>query len=402
MKTLYWECKMGASGTMLMASLYELLPAPEQFCFLEQMNHLIPGITISAQKKSACGITGTHMELVHQKGSESHSRRRHNTLADLASIVSHFPLPATVLENANAVCQRIWTVKSDHAAFSVESPSDGSDVFGTILDVTGTCLAIHLLNPEHIVVSPIHLGNGQVRTSYGMVPVPMPATVKLLEGIPCYCGDIQGELCTPTGAALLARFGKEFCAMPPMTLLSTGCGMGTRKYPAANCVRAFWGERNDQGRPAIVELCCHIDDMTAEALAYAGERLLALGALDVTSAPLVMKKGRAGILFTVLCKPADEERIAHAVLRETSTSGIRVRHCSKYILTPSIRTIETNYGSIRIKCADGAGIHREKPEYEDVANAARQTSVPFQQVWEDALFAAQTRQQDVSPMELSR
>lgn len=146
-----------------------------------------------------------------------------------------------------------------------------------------------------------------------------------------------------------------------------------------------------------------IDDMTAEALAYAGERLLALGALDVTSAPLVMKKGRAGILFTVLCKPADEERIAHAVLRETSTSGIRVRHCSKYILTPSIRTIETNYGSIRIKCADGAGIHREKPEYEDVANAARQTSVPFQQVWEDALFAAQnTRQQDVSPMELSR
>ena len=142
-------------------------------------------------------------------------------------------------------------------------------------------------------------------------------------GNPCYCGDIQGELCTPTGAALLERFGKEFCAMLPMAPFSTGCGMGTREYPTANCVRAFWGERSNLGKPSIVELCCHIDDMTAEARAYAGERLLALGALDVTSAPLVMKKVPAGILFTVLCKPADEKRIARAVLRETSTSGIR-------------------------------------------------------------------------------
>ena len=128
------------------------------------------------------------------------------------------------------------------------------------------------------------------------------------------------------------------------------------------------------------------DDMK-EALAFAGEQLLAQGALDISCAPLTMKKGRAGVSFTVLCKPRDEGRIAHAILRETTTNGVRTRRCGKYILTPSVKTVETAYGPIRVKCADGEGIHRKKPEYEDVASAARTAGLPFQKVWEDVLSA---------------
>ena len=178
--------------------------------------------------------------------------------------------------------------------------------------------------------------------------------------------------------------------MPAMALERCGYGIGTKAFPAANCVRAFWGASADPQQAAIVELCCHIDDMTAEALAFAGEQLLAQGALDVASTPMTMKKGRAGVAFTVLCRPADEERLAQAVLRETTTNGVRARRCQKYILAPSVRVADTSYGPGRVKCADGCGLHREKPEYDDVADAARRTRRPFQQVWED--IAAQIKE----------
>lgn len=256
-----------------------------------------------------------------------------------------------------------------------------------VADVVGVCLAIHMLHPDCITASPVHLGSGQIRCAHGIVPVPAPATAHLLEGVPCYTGEIRGELCTPTGAALLTQFAEAFGPMPVMSLKKTGYGVGKKEFPAANCVRAFWGESGDPQQAEIVELCCHIDDMTAEALAFAGEQLLAQGALDISCAPLTMKKGRAGASFTVLCKPRDEGRIAHAILRETTTNGVRTRRCGKYILTPSVKTVETAYGPIRVKCADGEGIHRKKPEYEDVASAARTAGLPFQKVWEDVLSA---------------
>lgn len=297
--------------------------------------------------------------------------------------------PAAVKAAAKSVYDRIAAAESKAHGMPVEQihfHEVGS--LDALADVTGVCLAVHLLGPERIVSSAVHLGSGQVRCAHGVVPVPAPATAHLLEGVPCYTGDIRGELCTPTGAALVRQFAQEYGPMPVMTLEKTGYGIGTKEFPAANCVRAFLGETGDPRQAEIVELCCCIDDMTAEALAFAGERLLEQGALDVAAAPQTMKKGRAGISFTVLCSPKDEERLAQAILRETNTNGVRSRRCRKYILTPSIRTVDTAYGAIRIKCADGEGIHREKPEYDDVAAAAKAAGLPFRQVWEEALRAA--------------
>lgn len=135
----------------------------------------------------------------------------------------------------------------------------------------------------------------------------------------------------------------------------------------------------------VVELCCTIDDMTAEALAFAAERLYVYGALDVSYTPVTMKKSRPGTLMTVICKPEDEECLAQAVMRETTTIGVRARSCRKYHMEPSIRMAETTYGPVRVKCADGYGLHKEKPEYEDVAAIARKMELPFQTVWEDIL-----------------
>ncbi|MEG1658246.1 MAG: nickel pincer cofactor biosynthesis protein LarC [Oscillibacter sp.] len=322
----------------------------------------------------------------HEHAHEHEHEHHHAGPGEIAAILDRLPVPETVRANAKAVYDRIAAAESAaHGVPVTEVHFHELGALDAVADVTGVCLALHLLAPDAVVVSPIHVGCGLVRCAHGLVPVPAPATARLLTGIPCYGGEISGELCTPTGAALLAFFAQRFGPMPVMTPEKIGYGIGTKEFPAANCVRAFWGETGQADQAQIVELCCHLDDMTAEALAFAGEQLLAQGALDVASAPITMKKGRAGIAFTVLCRPADEERLAQAILRETSTNGVRAKHCGKYILTPSLRTVETRYGPIRVKCADGLGIHREKPEYEDVAAAARREKLPFGQVW-DELF----------------
>lgn len=438
MKTLYLECKMGAAGDMLMSALYELLP--DQAGFLETMNHLAEGVRVTAQRKETCGIAGTHMEVSiggaveestdlpcgyihdqflpekhfhggdhthshdeedhhHHHGEDGHAQSQeghhhdhyHASPPDVQEILDHLPLPAEVRQNAKAVYDRIADAESKaHGVPVTQIHFHEVGALDAIMDVAGVCLAMYLLHPDKIVVSPIHLGSGQVRCAHGVMPVPTPATAHLLEGLPCYCGEIVGELCTPTGAALLAHFGGEFGAMPVMTLKRTGYGVGKKQFPAANCVRAFYGEAGDPTQAEIIELCCHIDDMTAEALAFASEQLMEQDALDVSTSPLTMKKGRAGVAFTVLCKTADEERIAQSILRETNTNGVRSRRCRKFILTPSVKTAETSYGVIRIKCADGFGIHREKPEFEDVAQAAKAAGLPFQLVWEDILRQVKT------------
>ena len=442
MKTLYLECNMGAAGDMLMAALYELLPQTQKDAFLDTMNRLLPGVTVTPRGAVTCGIAGTHMEVTvhgqeehshdvalgtvqdtvhdhvhetahdeahhghehhheheheHDHGHEHHHdhdhghahHHHHASPADIAAILAGLDVPEAVKSNAKAVYDRIAAAEAKaHGVPVAEVHFHEVGALDAVADVTGVCLAMHLLALDRVVASPVHVGSGQVRCAYGIMPVPAPATAHLLTGIPTYGGEIRGELCTPTGAALLANFCGSFGPQPAMAVTAVGIGAGTKEFPAANCVRAFLGETEEGGREAVSELVCHIDDMTAEALAFAGERLLDAGALDVSTAPITMKKSRSAWALTVLCRPADEERLAKAVLRETSTLGVRVRRCDRYILSPSGRTVETAYGPMAVKMGRGFGIRREKPEYRDVARVAKEQGLPFQQVWEDVLAAA--------------
>ena len=254
-----------------------------------------------------------------------------------------------------------------------------------VADVVGVCCAMHLLDPDLVTASPVHVGSGTVRCAHGIMPVPAPATAALLKGVPIYGGAIQGELCTPTGAALLKTFVQFFGPMPVMETEKVGYGVGTKEFEQANCVRAFLGEEEPQNCGDILELVCNIDDMTPEALAFACARLLEEGALDVYTTAGTMKKGRPGWVLTVLCEPdRDQEMIRH-IFAHTSTNGLRARLSEKYFLKPSQGRVRTQWGPVGVKIAEGFGVTHTKPEFEDVAALAREHGLPYGTVFQAAM-----------------
>ena len=389
MKVIYLDCSMGAAGDMLMAALYELLE--DKQAFLDMMRSLgLPGIEISAEPAVKCGITGTHMKvLVHgseeldalhdhlhehaHEHSHDHEHHHHTGLHEIEHLLSHLDLPQTVRDDALAVYHRIAEAESKvHGRPVDQIHFHEVGTLDALADVVGVCLLMHLLAPEKVYASSVHVGCGQVKCAHGILPVPAPATALLLAGVPIYGGAIQGELCTPTGAALLTYFVTKFGELPAMRLLKSGYGMGTKDFPAANCVRAMLGEQ-DAPTEEILELSCNLDDCTGEAIGFAMERLLDAGALDVYWTSVGMKKNRPGILLTCMCRPLDREKMVELLFRHTTTLGVRESAFRRYTLSRESKTIQTPDGDIRVKVSSGYGVTREKPEFDDLAKIARET-----------------------------
>lgn len=389
MKVIYLDCSMGAAGDMLMAALYELLE--DKQAFLDMMRSLgLPGIEISAEPAVKCGITGTHMKvLVHgseeldalhdhlhehaHEHSYDYEHHHHTDLHEIEHLLSHLDLPQTVRDDALAVYRRIAEAESKvHGTTVDQIHFHEVGTLDALADVVGVCLLMHLLAPEKVYASSVHVGCGQVKCAHGILPVPAPATALLLSGVPIYGGAIQGELCTPTGAALLTHFVTKFGELPAMRLLKSGYGMGTKDFPAANCVRAMLGEQ-DAPAEEILELSCNLDDCTGEAIGFAMERLLDAGALDVYWTSVGMKKNRPGILLTCMCRPLDREKMVELLFRHTTTLGVRESAFRRYTLSRESKTIQTPDGDIRVKVSTGYGVTREKSEFDDLAKIARET-----------------------------
>lgn len=395
MKTLYLDCSMGAAGDMLAAALLELLPDPD--AFVAELNALaIPDVKFSRETSVKCGITGTHLQVtVHgeEEGAHdhhhahshdhhhdhahahhhdhAHSHHHHASLHDIEHIVrGHLSLPATVADNVMAVYHLIADAESKaHGKPVSEIHFHEVGTMDAIADITAVCLLMHRLAPDEIIVSPVHVGSGQVHCAHGILPVPAPATATILQDVPIYGGSIQGELCTPTGAALLKHFASRFGEMPVMRTSAIGYGMGKKDFPAANCVRALLGERS-AASDDVIDLCCNIDDMTGEAIGYAFDKLFAAGALDVYTIPIGMKKSRPGHLLHVICREAEKDALVRALFAHTTTIGIRENRFRRYTLDRHIETIETSDGPVRRKCSTGYGVSREKFEHDDLARIA--------------------------------
>lgn len=381
MKTLYLDCSMGAAGDMLAAALLELLPDPD--AFVAELNALaIPGVRFSREASVKCGITGTHLQVTvhgeeecahdhHHAHGHAHGHHHHASLHDIEHIVrGHLSLPTTVADNVMAVYRLIADAESKaHGKPVSEIHFHEVGTMDAIADITAVCLLMHRLAPDEIIVSPVHVGSGQVHCAHGILPVPAPATATILQDVPIYGGSIQGELCTPTGAALLKHFADSFGEMPVMRTSAIGYGMGKKDFPAANCVRALLGERSDASDD-VIELCCNIDDMTGEAIGYAFDKLFAAGALDVYTIPIGMKKSRPGHLLHVICREADKDALVRALFAHTTTIGIRENRFRRYTLDRRIETIETVDGPVRRKCSTGYGVSREKFEHDDLARIA--------------------------------
>ena len=400
MKTLYIECKMGAAGDMLAAALLELLPNPA--VFFEKMAPLRAcGVTLAAETAERCGIRGTHLAVTvdgqeeisadvphhhhdhdhpHEHDHHHHDHHHdhphhHATLAAITKIIEGLDVSAQVKDAALAVYRRI--AEAEAAVHGRPVDAIHFHEVGTldaVADVVGVCLLRELLAPAQIIVSPVHVGSGQVRCAHGILPVPAPATAYLLRDVPIYSGSIEAELCTPTGAELLTALADRFGAMPPMRVSAVGYGMGKKDLPAANCVRAFLGETEDAPE-TIAELRCEVDDMTGEEIGFAMDQLFKAGARDVYTQAIGMKKSRPGVLLSVICLPEDADRLAAVLMKHTSTLGIRRQDMRRYVLDRTFETAETPYGPVRVKTARGMGVTRSKAEYDDLAALAERHQV---------------------------
>ena len=424
---------MGAAGDMLMASLYEI--CPDKAGFLKTMNEMgLPGLSVEAEPAVKCGITGTHMKVtIHGEEEESvdvdlqghvhdhaehhehannhhehchdhdhhdehdfhhththeethteehsgHPHHHHASMAGISHIIEHLNLPDEVKKDVVAVYHLIAEAESHvHGKTVEEIHFHEVGTADAIADIAGVCLLMHMIAPQKVIASPIHVGSGNVHCAHGILPVPAPAAAFILQGLPIYSGVIKGELCTPTGAALLKHFVTEFKEMPVMRTLAIGYGMGKKDFERANCVRVLLGETEETGSE-VAELSCNLDDMTPEALGFVQEILFAAGALEVYTIPIGMKKSRPGILLTCMCRCNDKEKMVSLIFKHTTTLGIRESISKRYTLTRTMKEHETPYGVVREKVSEGYGVVRGKLEYEDLAKIAREQGMSLEEV----------------------
>ncbi len=321
-------------------------------------------------------------EHVHEaEHTHGHSHTHHRSgLHEIEHIVSGLSLSERIRKDILAVFGMIAEAESHvHGVPVTDIHFHEVGTMDAVADITAVCVLMDRLAPDQVIVSPVHVGSGQVKCAHGILPVPAPATAYILKDVPIYGGEIRGELCTPTGAALLKYFASRFGVMPVMRTLAIGYGMGKKDFPAANCVRALLGETEGAG-DTVAELVCNVDDMTAEAIGFATETLLTAGALEVYTVAAGMKKSRPGTVLHVMCAESVKDKIVELIFKHTTTIGIRENISRRYTLARSIRKVQTPYGEIRKKVSEGYGVTREKYEYEDLARIARERGMSIREV----------------------
>ena len=434
MKTLYFECNMGAAGDMLMAALLELHENPKEF--LKRLNSVgIPDVTVTTEPAVKCGIRGTRV-VVKVKGLEEHSHdshdghedahcthahhshdhnhnhdhahdnhshnhehddnahhnhdprphshdeHSHSSLDHLEHLINHLNISENVKQNALAIYKLIAEAESHvHGVPISQIHFHEVGEMDAVADIVGVCMLIEELAPDKILSSPVNVGSGHVRCLHGILPVPAPATAFVLQNALMYSDQTRGELCTPTGAAILKHFATEFCIMPMISTSKLGYGMGTKDFEKANCVRAFLGETVEEANDdEVIELVCNLDDMTPEALSFAHQRLAEEGALDVCIAPILMKKGRAGYSLTCMCWASDRDKMRGLLFKHTTTLGMREYTSRRYTLKRDFGIIKTPFGDVRTKTSYGYGVHRFKPEHDDIAEIAKKHNMSIPEV----------------------
>ena len=391
MKSLYIECKMGVAGDMLTASLLEHVNKEE---FVKKINSLnVPGVSFEVERIKKSSIEGNKVHVVingTEEGLESkehnhHSHHTHTSLEDVSVLINAMDLSDKVKNDAINVYNLIANAESRVHGTSVKDIHFHEvGTIDAIVDVVSVCLLMDMISPDRIIASPINVGSGMVECAHGILPVPAPATALLLEGIPMYTDhDINTELCTPTGAALIKYFVSEYGNIPVINTNSIGYGFGTKEFKKLNCVRTFLGEESIGSQDTVVELRCNIDDMIGEDVGFFIEKVLEEGALDAFSTSVYMKKNRPGILLTIMCKEDMIERMLQYIFRYTTTIGVRQSICNRFILDREEEIIETEYGTVRIKKVSGYGTSRVKPEYEDIKRIANERNVSPKEIRED-------------------
>ncbi len=401
---LWIDATQGASGDMLLGALVDLgVPIA---AIRDAVGALrIGGWTLEARKIVRCSLAATRVEVRVDSAGPCRNWR------EIEEIVAGGRLATRVRERALAAFRRLIEAE----ALAHDQPFDEVHLheaggIDAIVDVVGTCAGVEQLAVDEIVVSPMTTGFGQIRCEHGVYPVPAPATLLLVRGAPVRGGEVEAERLTPTGAALLMTLADRWGPLPPMRPRAVGHGAGARDLgDVPNLLRLIVGQAEPtapgiperEGQVAVLE--CTLDDATPQAVAFASRRLLEAGALEAFTSPVTMKKGRAGQQLTVVARPADAERLAREILRQTSTLGVRARLDRRYELDREFVSVDTEFGAVRVKAGslDGLVLHAW-PEYDDCASLAERHDVPLARVQQAALAAYEARRKRQAAADGSR
>jgi uncharacterized protein (TIGR00299 family) protein len=392
MRVAYFDCFSGVSGNMILGALVDAGLDVERLR-AELARLPVSDYTLSAEKVQRRGLRGTHVEVtISEVGVERH-------LHQIEEIIAGSDLPDEVKQLSLAIFQRLAKAEAhvhgmpmDHVHFHEVGAVDA------IVDVVGAAVGLWLMGVERVYASPVHVGCGTVTCAHGTLPVPAPATQELLQGVPIYGRDVEAELVTPTGAAILTTLVEEFGAAPPMQVAQVGYGAGTRDLPLPNLLRVSIGETADQKPVADVEgykedavtvVETNIDDMNPEFYEHVMARLFDAGALDVFLTPIQMKGGRPAAQLTALVAEGCMADTLDVLFAETTTIGVRTCPMHRWKLGRDRLVVDTRFGPVGVKVARrGDAILNVAPEYQECRRIATEQGVPLKEVYQVALEAA--------------
>lgn len=383
MRIAYFDCLSGISGNMTLGAM--LACGLDDAVLRAELAKLpLNGWELTVTRVQKQGIDARFVEVEeHHHAHDHHHHHPHRGLTDILQLIDASTLSDGVKAMASAIFTRLGEAEAAvHGTTPDQVHFHEVGAVDAIVDIVGTAIGMEALGIERVVASPLPLGSGWVVCAHGTFPVPAPATAMLVRGVPVVETDIQAELVTPTGAAIITTLAERFGPLPTMTVRQVGYGAGSRDLPRPNVLRLFLGEaETTQAATEIIGLEANVDDLPGEVLGYTMERLFAAGALDVFYTPIQMKKNRPGVLLRVLCAPQDEAGCTAVLFAETTTLGVRRLPMGRVTLPREIRTVETPYGPVRVKVSSWEGRERMAPEYEDCRSLAAQHGVPLQQVY---------------------
>ena len=372
----YLDCSSGISGDKFLGALVGAGLPPE--LLRERLSALpVSGYSIKVREVRSAGMAGTKVDVIVDEGQPSRDWASIHRLIDESALGDR--AKATALDAFGRLAQ------AEAAAHGVEVATVHFHEVGavdSIVDIVGTAIGLDELDIDDVWANPVRLGHGSVETSHGLLPIPAPATSRLLVGAPVYAGEIAGELTTPTGAALLAAVVSRYAPMPPLRLEAEGWGAGTWELPVPNLLRLTVGELElgGGGLTEVAVLESVIDNATPELLAAALAIALEEGALDAWAEPIGMKKGRLGSAVTVLARAEDATRLTDLLMKHTGTLGVRRRMEWRQVAPRRVETIETSFGTVRVKVQGEGDSLRVRPENDDVVAIARATGMPLDRV----------------------
>ena len=403
MKVLYFDCFSGASGDMIVGALIDAgVP-------LEEIRGALGSLSIDrnavwTERVERAGIGATKFQVRGEDAGDGHHHHHHGrggavaadahahrTLPQIYALIDGSRLSATGKDRAKALFARLGEVEGTiHGTPPEKVHLHEVGALDSIVDIVSTVHALELVGANRIVASPINVGSGTIRSSHGLYPVPAPATVRLLEGVPIYSGTLRAEMVTPTGALLVTSYATEFGGIPPMRIANIGYGAGARSFDdTPNVLRVLIGEA-DAAAPShtVVVIEAEIDDMNPQIFGVVMEKLLAAGALDVFYTPIQMKKNRPGTLLSAIAPPPVREALTATIFRETTTIGVRYREMTRECLDRETQTVTTPFGPVRFKVARRNGeILNAAPEFEDCVNLANQHGRPIKDIQAAAIKA---------------